>query len=247
RTHLLLHFLAGLTQITSLPHYRYGIPGNFLTPPVVPAPVSIPRVEPYDPNPTYEYAYGISDPISKVETKVESSSQNGITRGSYQYVRPDGVLQIVRYVVTPETGYQAKVEEIPGYAPPHHAPHVPAVPVAVTPTRSPVLGHVLPTTYRPRFRPLISVRSPITKVIATTAAPIVSTTLAPNPLIRNIGSPLPTSIVPVIPPTVASFRPSQLLSVTPVVNGHGAGSFGPVDNRSYVSFRSHSHSYGYKK
>ncbi|XP_037794271.1 protein transport protein sec31-like [Penaeus monodon] len=70
-----------------------------------------------NPNPSYSVSYAVEIPETRDQKQAEESLTNGVTRGSYQYLRPDGVLQVVKYVVTKEGGYQAEVEERPGFAP----------------------------------------------------------------------------------------------------------------------------------
>ncbi|XP_063594986.1 uncharacterized protein LOC134771963 [Penaeus indicus] len=75
-----------------------------------------------NPNPSYSVSYAVEIPETRDQKQAEESRANGVTRGSYQYLRPDGVLQVVKYVVTKEGGYQAEVEERPGFAPITQAP-----------------------------------------------------------------------------------------------------------------------------
>ncbi|XP_069994928.1 DNA translocase FtsK-like [Penaeus vannamei] len=70
-----------------------------------------------NPNPSYSVSYAVEAPETRDQKQAEESQSDGVTKGSYQYLRPDGVLQVVKYVVTKEGGYQAEVEERPGFAP----------------------------------------------------------------------------------------------------------------------------------
>ncbi|XP_042883061.1 cuticle protein CP14.6-like [Penaeus japonicus] len=64
----------------------------------------------YSPQP-FAYNYNIADEIGAVRAAhVEEGDGNGKVRGSYSYVRPDGVLQTVSYVAD-ENGFRPEIVE----------------------------------------------------------------------------------------------------------------------------------------
>ncbi|XP_047470501.1 uncharacterized protein LOC125026243 [Penaeus chinensis] len=70
----------------------------------------------YAPQP-FAYNYNIADEIGAVRAAhVEEGDGDGKVRGSYSYVRPDGVLQTVRYIAD-EHGFQPEIleEAAPGF------------------------------------------------------------------------------------------------------------------------------------
>ncbi|XP_037784417.1 cuticle protein CP14.6-like [Penaeus monodon] len=70
----------------------------------------------YVPQP-FAYNYNIADEIGAVRAAhVEEGDGDGKVRGSYSYVRPDGVLQTVRYIAD-EDGFRPEIleEAAPGF------------------------------------------------------------------------------------------------------------------------------------
>ena len=58
----------------------------------------------------YNYAYEVVDPAGgNAYGHRESSNGAGVVEGEYRVVLPDTRTQIVKYRVTPETGYVAEV------------------------------------------------------------------------------------------------------------------------------------------
>ena len=58
----------------------------------------------------YSFAYEVVDPAGgNAYGHRENSDGNGVTEGEYRVVLPDTRTQIVKYRVTPETGYVATV------------------------------------------------------------------------------------------------------------------------------------------
>ena len=58
----------------------------------------------------YSFAYEVVDPAGgNAYGHRENSDGNGVTEGEYRVVLPDTRTQIVKYRVTPETGYVAEV------------------------------------------------------------------------------------------------------------------------------------------
>lgn len=57
----------------------------------------------------YEFQYGVDDPDSGNFYNHQEKSDGREVRGQYSVLLPDGRLQIVKFVSTPETGYVAEV------------------------------------------------------------------------------------------------------------------------------------------
>ena len=63
-----------------------------------------------DPTKPYSYAYEVVDPVGgNAYGHKENSNGAGSFEGEYRVVLPDTRTQIVKYSVTPETGYVAEV------------------------------------------------------------------------------------------------------------------------------------------
>ncbi|KAJ8969618.1 hypothetical protein NQ317_005529 [Molorchus minor] len=62
---------------------------------------------------TYAFGYDIEDPESNnIQYRDEERHLNGSITGSYGYLRPDGIVQIVHYVAD-DKGYRVKIETNP--------------------------------------------------------------------------------------------------------------------------------------
>lgn len=81
------------------------------------APVVQTRVEPYDPNPRYNYAYAVNDQRTG-DVKSQHESRNGdVVHGQYTINDPDGSRRVVDYSAGPYTGFNAIVQRTPGAHP----------------------------------------------------------------------------------------------------------------------------------
>ncbi|XP_046398210.1 larval cuticle protein A2B-like [Ischnura elegans] len=66
-----------------------------------------------DPNPSYNYSYDVSD-AETGDTKTQSQSlENGVVRGSYTVVDPDGIKRTVEYTADDVNGFNAVVNMEP--------------------------------------------------------------------------------------------------------------------------------------
>uniref|UniRef100_A0A1B6CBJ7 Uncharacterized protein n=1 Tax=Clastoptera arizonana TaxID=38151 RepID=A0A1B6CBJ7_9HEMI len=76
------------------------------------------RVNEYDPNPQYRFAYNVND-VSTGDLKSQEEERNGdAVRGSYSLVEPDGSRRVVDYTADPQNGFNAVVRrESNGYQP----------------------------------------------------------------------------------------------------------------------------------
>lgn len=87
------------------------------TPIVAAAPVVQTRVEPYDPNPRYNYAYAVNDQQTG-DVKSQHESRSGdVVHGQYTINDPDGSRRVVDYSAGPYTGFNAVVQRTPGAHP----------------------------------------------------------------------------------------------------------------------------------
>ncbi|XP_024216258.1 cuticle protein 7-like [Halyomorpha halys] len=94
-----------------------------------PVAVAAPRVEPYDPHPSYTFSYSVNDQHTG-DSKQQSESRDGdVVHGSYSLVEPDGSIRTVDYTADPHNGFNAVVHKDVGA---HPAPVAVAhAPVAV--------------------------------------------------------------------------------------------------------------------
>ncbi|RZC34519.1 Chitin bind 4 domain containing protein [Asbolus verrucosus] len=106
--------------------------------PVALAPVG---VEPYDPHPQYNFAYGVQDSLTG-DVKAQQETRDGdVVHGSYSLIEPDGTKRVVEYTADSLNGFNAVVHKEPLTHPVAvaHAPVTVAhAPVAVA---GPLLGH----------------------------------------------------------------------------------------------------------
>ncbi|XP_056634498.1 larval cuticle protein A2B-like [Diorhabda sublineata] len=73
-------------------------------------PVVQTRVEPYDPNPQYSYAYSVNDQ-STGDSKSQHETRSGdVVRGQYSLTDPDGTRRTVDYASDPFNGFNAVVQ-----------------------------------------------------------------------------------------------------------------------------------------
>lgn len=62
----------------------------------------------------YQWAYEVMAPSTgDYQSRVEHRQQDGVVRGRYSLVDPDGSLRVVSYVAHPEDGFKATVEKVP--------------------------------------------------------------------------------------------------------------------------------------
>lgn len=68
-------------------------------------------VEQYDPNPGYQFSYGVSDPHTGDYKTQEETLSNGVVHGRYSLLEPDGSVRVVTYVADKLNGFNAHVEK----------------------------------------------------------------------------------------------------------------------------------------
>ncbi|XP_034253626.1 larval cuticle protein A1A-like [Thrips palmi] len=97
------------------PSVAYAQPAVAYAQPVVQKVVAAPVIqkvavaEPYDPNPQYEFSYGVKDAhTGDVKSQVESRSGD-VVKGQYSLIEPDGTRRVVDYVADPHNGFNAVV------------------------------------------------------------------------------------------------------------------------------------------
>lgn len=73
------------------------------------APVAAVRVEPYDPNPHYSFAYNVNDPHTGDSKNQHESRAGDVVRGQYSLQEPDGSRRTVDYTSDPHNGFNAVV------------------------------------------------------------------------------------------------------------------------------------------
>ncbi|CAG9862149.1 unnamed protein product [Phyllotreta striolata] len=72
-------------------------------------PVVQQRVEPYDPNPQYSYAYAVNDAHTGDSKSQHETRSGDVVRGQYSLTDPDGSRRTVDYASDPHTGFNAVV------------------------------------------------------------------------------------------------------------------------------------------
>ncbi|XP_054270133.1 cuticle protein 7-like [Macrosteles quadrilineatus] len=86
----------------------------------------------YDPNPQYQFAYSVQDPITGDAKAQEESRDGDFVKGSYSLVEPDGNVRTVQYTADPVNGFNAVVSRAVGAAPaPVAAPVYKAAPAPI--------------------------------------------------------------------------------------------------------------------
>jgi Insect cuticle protein len=113
-------------------HYHHAAPAVYAAPAVAkvayapaPAVYAAPIVkkvyaaapEPYDPNPSYNFNYGVSDPHTGDSKTAEEHLENGVVHGSYSLTEADGTIRKVTYTADDHNGFNAQVERIGEPAP----------------------------------------------------------------------------------------------------------------------------------
>ncbi|XP_047469182.1 vegetative cell wall protein gp1-like, partial [Penaeus chinensis] len=67
----------------------------------------------YGQRPNYGYAYDVNDPHTGNFQGKQETSEDGIVRGSYHLLQPDGRVRVVTYHADDATGFKADVEYLP--------------------------------------------------------------------------------------------------------------------------------------
>ncbi|XP_069694767.1 cuticle protein-like [Periplaneta americana] len=154
------------------------------------------RVEPYDPNPQYSYAYSIHDALTGDSKGQQETRSGDVVQGSYSLVEPDGTIRTVEYFADPVNGFNAVV---------HREPAVFAAPVARV---AAPLGVTSPVA---KVATPVGVATPITVVDDTVniAAPVarVATPIVNSPVARVatpiVNSPVARVATPIVNSPVA--------------------------------------------
>jgi Insect cuticle protein len=95
--------------------YHHAAPAVYAAPIVKKFVAAAP--EPYDPNPSYSFNYGVSDPHTGDSKTAEEHLENGVTHGSYSFTEADGTIRKVTYTADDHNGFNAQVERIGEPAP----------------------------------------------------------------------------------------------------------------------------------
>lgn len=75
----------------------------------VPVVQSATRIEPFDPNPHYTYAYSVNDQYTGDSKSQHESRAGNVVRGQYSVTDPDGSRRTVDYTADPHNGFNAVV------------------------------------------------------------------------------------------------------------------------------------------
>lgn len=89
-------------------------------------------------NPNYSFSYGVSDQKTGDQKSQEERLINGVVRGSYSLVEPDGTIRRVTYIADKVNGFSARVEKLPAVST-TLAPPAPVTPFAFQRQRNPFL------------------------------------------------------------------------------------------------------------
>lgn len=73
-------------------------------------PVVQTRLEPYDPNPQYSYAYTVNDQQTGDSKSQHETRHGDVVRGQYSLTEPDGSRRTVDYTADPHGGFNAVVQ-----------------------------------------------------------------------------------------------------------------------------------------
>ncbi|KAG8248545.1 hypothetical protein J6590_036902 [Homalodisca vitripennis] len=103
----------------------------------------------YDPNPQYQFAYSVQDPLTGDAKSQEESRDGDFVKGSYSLVEPDGALRTVQYTADPVNGFNAVVSRALGAA-----PAAPVAVKAVAPAPAPAAPVVVKAAPAPAYKPV---------------------------------------------------------------------------------------------
>ncbi|XP_001942558.1 cuticle protein 7 [Acyrthosiphon pisum] len=115
--------------------------------------------QPVNPNPSYAYKYGVSDPATGDYKTAEESLSNGVVQGQYSLAEPDGTVRTVSYTADDVNGFVAQVTKgakviapaAPVYSAPAPVYSAPAPVYAAAP--APVYA---PAVHAPVYAPAVS-------------------------------------------------------------------------------------------
>ncbi|XP_050525400.1 larval cuticle protein A2B-like [Daktulosphaira vitifoliae] len=81
--------------------------------------------QPVNPNPSYNYKYGVNDPSTGDYKSAEESLSNGVVQGQYSLAEPDGTFRTVSYTADDVNGFVAQVSKGTKLATPVYATAAP--------------------------------------------------------------------------------------------------------------------------
>lgn len=114
-----LRYVASAPVVAHAPAVTYAAPApvaslKYVAPAHVAvshAPVAIARdAETIDPNPSYQFSYGVHDATTGDVKSQEESLQDGVLSGRYSLAEPDGSVRTVTYTADKVNGFNAHVE-----------------------------------------------------------------------------------------------------------------------------------------
>ncbi|KAL7297800.1 hypothetical protein TKK_0008833 [Trichogramma kaykai] len=174
--------------------------GEAVVPAVAPAVVA--RVEHYDPNPQYSFAYDVQDP-STGDSKAQFETRNGdVVQGSYSLIEADGTRRIVDYTADPINGFNAVVNREPAVAVAPVAPVAAAAAVVDARHRTLAVAPVAPVT-RVIGAPVHRAVAPVVahRHLPLTAAPVDHLHAHP---VRTVAAPVLARTIAAVPKPVAA-------------------------------------------
>ncbi|XP_044005830.1 larval cuticle protein A2B-like [Aphidius gifuensis] len=107
--------LAYASYPASLSSYTYATLGQPLVYAASPI-VTKETVEPYNPNPQYNFNYGVSDPLTGDQKSQQESRNGDQVTGSYSFIESDGTKRTVDYTANDVDGFNAVVRKEPAAA-----------------------------------------------------------------------------------------------------------------------------------
>ncbi|XP_065359773.1 uncharacterized protein LOC135953723 [Calliphora vicina] len=150
--------------IAAAPAISYAAPAKVA---IAAAPAIIKAVEPepYDPNPKYSFAYGVSDHSTGDSKSAEEHLENGVIHGSYSLTEADGSIRKVTYTADKINGFNAVVEKSGQAIIAKPVAVAAAVPVAKVAYAAPAVTYAAPAVTK------VAYAAPAVAKVAYAAAP----------------------------------------------------------------------------
>ncbi|RZC35175.1 larval cuticle protein A2B-like [Asbolus verrucosus] len=188
------------------------------------APVAVAaRLDEFDPNPQYSFAYDVQDALTG-DSKSQVESRSGdLVQGQYSLVEPDGTRRIVDYTADPINGFNAVVSKTP-------LAHVVAAPLvakaAPVVAAAPVAARVAVAPAAPVIAAApVAARVAAAPIAARVAAAPIAARVAAAPALARVAAPLAAPVVAA--PAVARLAApvASPLIAAPALSAYAAAPF----------------------
>ncbi|XP_059611741.1 cuticle protein 21-like [Phlebotomus argentipes] len=171
--------------------------------------------ETIDPNPQYSFAYDIKDALTGDIKNQQETLDNGVIKGQYSLIEPDGRQRIVDYIADPINGFNADVK----YAGAAIAPAQPAL----------IKTYATPAIAKATLTPALAAAAYIKTAPAYASAAYIKTAPALAPALAPAYAP---ALAPAYAPALApAYAPATYIKTAPAL----APAYAPLAPAAYAT------------